>query len=127
MRQAINLFQMVVANSVEQKGKKVVVQVDATEIYEISGYFPPKIIDQLIIACEQRNLAGIIHEINQPRGFSSRALIRQIMDRILQMKLFYPKLELIMKILAEYDYRLTLEADPKIQLHGMFAELIANL
>jgi len=127
MRQAINLFQMVVANTVEQKGKKVVVQVDATEIYEISGYFPPHIIDQLILACEQRNLARIIQEIDQPRGFSSRALIRQIMDRIFQKKLVFPKLELVMKILAEYDYRLTLEADPKIQLHGMFAEIISTL
>ena len=49
------------------------------------------------------------------------------MAKVLSSELNYPVRERILTIIAEYDYRLTLEADPQIQINGFFANLISIL
>ena len=49
------------------------------------------------------------------------------MSKILSSDLKFPVRERILTIIAEYDYRLTLEADPQIQINGFFANLISIL
>lgn len=128
MRQAINLFQMVVALNSNAKERQNLLRVlDIANVYEISGYIQPNDLDMLMQKAIAADLKAIITYLEIPRGISSRNLLRQINDKILNLSEGYPIKEKILTILAEYDYRLTLEADQKIQLEALFAEIIPIL
>jgi hypothetical protein len=97
---------------------------DTTILYEMSGFFPPAIITTLMQYCEQKDqYQAILQILQEPRAISSRAFIRQLMDYIFQV---YGNSELckpLLILLADYDFRLTLESDPQIQYSSLFAEL----
>ena len=125
MRQAINLFQMIVALREDETLDSDSITPDV--VYEISGYLPPKKLNNLYKQCKSLNYIEALKIINDLQGFSSRGLFRQIMTKILSSDLKFPVRERILTIIAEYDYRLTLEADPQIQINGFFANLISIL
>ncbi len=124
MRLAINLFQLAVAMVLEENDTNSQLVITPDTVYEISGFFPPAMIDEIMGYCQKREYQKILEILRVPRGLSSRAFIRQIMDYILNHIVEYPLREQLLNILAEYDFRLTLEADPVMQLDGLFAELI---
>jgi len=123
MRQAINLFQMIVALHEDETLDNIPITADV--VYDISGYLPPKKLNNLYKQCKSLNFTKTLKIINELQGFSSRGLFRQIMDKVLSSDLNYPVRERLLTIIAEYDYRLTLEADPQIQINGFFADLIS--
>lgn len=125
MRQAINLFQMIVALHEDETLDKDSIKPDV--VYEISGFLPPKKLNSLYKHCESLNYTNALKTINEIQGFSSRGLFRQIMSKILNSELKFPVRERLLNTIAEYDYRLTLEADPQIQIHGFFASIISIL
>jgi len=125
MRLAINLFQMIVALHEDETLQNVTISPDV--IYEISGFLTPKTLNDLFKNCISLNYIKTIKIVNNLQGFSSRGLFRQIMTKILESDISFPLRERILTIIAEYDYRLTLEADPQIQINGFFADLISIL
>lgn len=127
MRQAINLFQMIVALLYDETGKIQPGQINIDTIYEISGFVPPSKFQAIYQSCEKGNYLQTLSKVQSLRGVSSRGFIRQIMASILNNKLNHPQCEQILNLLGEYDYRLTLEADPQIQIPGLLAEFIRIL
>jgi replication factor C small subunit len=127
MRQAINLFQMIVALLYDKTGKIQPGQINVDTIYEISGFIPPTKFQEIYNLCEKGNFLQTLIKIQELRGVSSRGLIRQIMTTVINSKIYHPDRERILSILGEYDYRLTLEADPQIQIPSLLAELIQML
>jgi len=116
---------MIVALHEDETLDKIPITPDV--VYDISGYLPPKKLNNLYKQCKSLNFAETLKIINDFQGFSSRGLFRQIMSKVLKSELNYPVRERILNIIAEYDYRLTLEADPQIQINGFFANLISVL
>ncbi|WP_371803235.1 AAA family ATPase [Candidatus Lokiarchaeum ossiferum] len=127
MRQAINLFQMAVALLEDTEGVIQEKNLNPDVVYEISGFLPLFLIEDIFTNCKKREYQKTIDTIRKIKGFSSRGLFRQIMTKILNEKYSTPTLEHLLITLAEYDYRLTLEADPTIQIDGLCAELISQL
>jgi replication factor C small subunit len=127
MRQAVNLFQMVAALTQDEEGHTGKVKINPDVIYEISGFLPPRIITSLLQEIAHGKIQNIMQYLKTARSISSRGLIRQLSAEFLKHKLPFPHLEQILEILAEYDYRLSLEADPVIQLDGLFAELVRTI
>jgi replication factor C small subunit len=127
MRQAINLFQMVVALLQDEEGIIRLDRLKADDVYELSGYVPLERFNKVFQGVTQKSFVKTIRAFKGLRGVSSRGVIRQLLDAILKMKLEYPIRDHAISVLAEYDYRLTLEADPQIQLDGLFAELMQVL
>lgn len=127
MRQAINLFQMTVALLEDTAGIMQEKSLNPNIIYEISGFLPLPLIEEIFKNCKECKYQQTIDTIRKIKGFSSRGLFRQIMSQILSQNYKTPRLEQLLIALAEYDYRLTLEADPLIQIDGLFAELIPLL
>jgi DNA polymerase III delta prime subunit len=127
MRQAINLFQMAAALFEDSEGNISDAQLDAKIIYEISGFLPLPLISEIYTSCEHRKFIQTVTAIRKIKGFSSRGLFRQVMTKILEKKNPFPVMENLLISLAEFDYRLTLEADPQIQIDGLFADIILQL
>ncbi|QEE15740.1 AAA family ATPase [Promethearchaeum syntrophicum] len=125
MRLAINLFQMIVALHEDETLDSIPINPDV--VYEISGYLPQKKLDDLYKYCESLNYGEVLKILNTLQGFSSRGLFRQIMSKVLSSELNFPVRERLLTIIAEYDYRLSLSADPQIQINGFFANLISIL
>lgn len=127
LRRAINLLQMANALSPQnsqnsQKIAKSLIQSDV--VYQISGFLSQNSLENIVKAIKNRSIDDIITFLKKNQGFSSRGLFRQISSWITQQRFPFPVNEKLMEILGEYDYRLTLEADPTIQIHGFFAELL---
>ena len=128
MRKAINLLQIVhaYADSEKQDGKSSN-QIDVDTVYKISGHLTSKDLFEVYRGLENLKLESTIMQVRDIHGISSRALFRQIMGKIIENREKYPhpKLAKLLKAIAEYDYRLTLEADPRIQIDGFFSHLIS--
>ena len=127
MRQAINLFQMTVALLEDEAGELQESKINPDIIYEISGFLSQPSLTELYGEIELGHFENIIGLTSKIKSFSSRGLFRQLMTTFISKKYESPKLEFLLTILAEYDYRLTLNSDPTIQLHGLFAEIISTL
>ncbi len=125
MRLAINLFQMIVALHEDETLDATPITPDV--VYEISGFLPQKKLNNLYKHCESLKYGEVLKIINALQGFSSRGLFRQIMSKVLSSGLNFPVRERLLTIIAEYDYRLSLNADPQIQINGFFANLISIL
>ncbi|MHA1519433.1 MAG: AAA family ATPase [Promethearchaeota archaeon] len=136
MRRAINLLQMASAlspdNSKNSKNIKNLQKMDSPSIqsdviYQISGFLKQSSLENIFQELKQRNINDIVKILQKNQGFSSRGLFRQIFTWITQQRFPYPINEKLIEILGEYDFRLTLEADPTIQIHGFFAEVLIIL
>ena len=127
MRQAINLFQMTVALMEDATGVIKETRINPDIIYEISGFLPLQHIEEIFSHCQKRQFIQTINAIRKIKNFSSRGLFRQIMTQFFDKHVQSPTLERLLIVLAEYDYRLTLEADPQIQMDGLFAEIIQKM
>ncbi len=127
MRKAINLLQIIVAYVEDDKGNIQYEKINTDIIYTISGYIPKGDLDDIYKSLTKLELIKSIEKVHEMKGISSRAFFRQIMDKIIESAKEFPKLEKVLISIAEYDYRLTLEADPTIQIDGLLAELITEL
>jgi replication factor C small subunit len=127
MRQAINLFQMIASNIEVGAKNSTELKINSDVIYEISGFLTPSILKNLYTFFESQNYMKALDLIHEVRGISSRGVLRQLMSVIIENKYSFPKLEKLLVILAEYDYRLTLQADPDIQIEALFAEIITRI
>ncbi|TFH28840.1 MAG: hypothetical protein E4G98_04755, partial [Promethearchaeota archaeon] len=123
----INILQMANALSHQDHQKINTSSVQADIIYQISGFLPLSSLENIIQALKHRSIDDIITILQKNQGYSSRGLFRQIFTWITQQQFPYPVNEKLIEILGEYDYRLTLEADPDIQIHGFFAETLCIL
>ncbi|MHA1673578.1 MAG: AAA family ATPase [Promethearchaeota archaeon] len=133
MRRAINMLQMANALSPQktqnsQHSKKVKhSSIQSDVIYQISGFLAQNSLENIVEALKNRSIDDIISLLKKNQGYSSRGLFRQISSWISKQRFPFPVNEKLMEILGEYDYRLTLEADPSIQIHGFFAEMLCIL
>src|SRR6056297_3623457 len=108
MRKAINLLQIVYAYVEEEIEGEEQKEIDKDVVYKISGYLPVKKLNSIFTKISQKELIGAIHLIEDIKGLSSRALFRQIMDKIIEEGYDFPLFDRLLVAIAEYDYRLTL-------------------
>jgi replication factor C small subunit len=127
MRQSINLFQMSVALILDEEGKIDENKINGDLIYEISGFIPPKKFEKFYLGCSKGEFKKIASAIKGLRGVSSRGMLRQFLTKIIDTIQQHPLQEQLINRLAEYDYRLTLEADPTIQIDAFLADLTRAL
>jgi len=128
MRKAINLLQIVHAYADSEKSAQgEAPEIDVDTVYQISGHLASNDLKQIFQGVQNLELENTINQVRDIHGISSRALFRQIMGKIIKNREDYPhpKLPKLLEAIAEYDYRLTLEADPRIQIDGFFSHLIS--
>ncbi|WP_457557726.1 AAA family ATPase [Candidatus Harpocratesius sp.] len=127
MRQAINLLQMAVSLVFEENQSKKRVFLHPDIIYQISGFLPLKTFKEFSTGLYQKDIIKIKKLLAEHPSYSSRGLFRQTLSWILNQKLKNFKKEEIISKIGEYDFRLTLAADPTIQIDGFISELMILL
>ena len=131
LRSGINLFQISAALSIHEPGatksKKRSKTIDPDLIYEISGYMSPLQLSQVMQGITGRKFQDTLTILSRLRMLSSRGLFRQVMQQFIEKPPSFPVLERLMVTIAEYDYRLTLEASPQIQIDGFIADIILQM
>jgi len=127
LRSGINLFQISAAISITDPGVSKKQTIDPNLIYEISGFMAPGQLNQVMKGITEKKFQATTAILSQLRMLSSRGLFRQVMQQLIQNSYTFPVLEQLMVTIAEYDYRLTLEASPTIQIDGFIADIILQL
>ncbi|MCK5345717.1 MAG: AAA family ATPase [Candidatus Heimdallarchaeota archaeon] len=127
LRSGINLFQISTALSIHDPGTSKIQTIDPDLIYEISGYMSPGQLTQVMQGISRKKFQATLAILSQLRMLSSRGLFRQVMQKFIENPFAFPVLEQLMVTIAEYDYRLTLEASPKIQIDGFIADILLQL
>ena len=114
LRKAINALQMTVA-------LEIIDDLKLDEIYSISGYFKPEILEKLFNALKLGKIDDLKEILKNLSGYSSRNLMRQVLLKISQEKgLNNINLAKIYNYLGEYEFRITQGSHSEIQLNALF-------
>lgn len=124
MRRAINLLQMAVSLNYEGNSPPEIDLLNPDVLYEISGFLPRKAFQNLTKSLLERKLQSMKKILSEHPSFSSRGLFLQILIWIAHQKINPIKKDMMINLIGEFDYRLTLSSDPLIQMDGFLAELI---
>jgi len=114
LRKAINALQMTVA-------LEIIDDLKLDEIYSISGYFKPEILEKLFNALKLGKIDDLKEILKSLSGYSSRNLMRQVLLKISQEKgLNNINLAKIYNYIGEYEFRITQGSNSEIQLNALF-------
>ncbi len=127
MRQAINLLQMAVSLSYEDGSYAENRMIKPAVLYEISGFLPENAFDRFCSLLYNKKIMDMKKILADHPSYSSRGLFRQILNWLALQPLKPVQKEIMVNLMGEFDYRLTLASDPSIQMDGFLSELIIAL
>ncbi len=120
MRKAVNLLQMGVSHNPDS-------ELTPDVLYDLSGWVSPNKIHEIIQKLREGKFLESKMILDSITNYSPRELIIQLMKSIDLNSLAYPERENIIDRMAEIDFRLTSGSDVRLQIEGLFSEIIQYL